>query len=130
MDILEFGVPVQGEVYCESLLYQQLSAAVIDSDIRTASECSPGRAFLERVLLSFLPSIEIFVREEICFHNIFQFTSMLGPILIVLLDDLAEVPRHKGDVSSEYLFISLSGASTCFQNIQTAKKDNFCEHFD
>lgn len=55
---------------------------------------------------------------------------MLGPILIVLLDDLAEVPRHKGDVSSEYLFISLSRASTCFQNIQTAKKDNFCEHFD
>ena len=55
---------------------------------------------------------------------------MSGPILIVLSDDLAEVPRHKGDVSSEYLFISLSGASTCFQNIQTAKKDNFCEHFD
>ena len=56
---------------------------------------------------------------------------MSGPILIVLLDDLAEVPRHKGDnVSSEYLVISLSRASTCFQNIQTAKKDNFCEHFD
>lgn len=51
---------------------------------------------------------------------------MLGSILIVLLDDLAfYVPRHKGDVSSEYLFISLSRASTCFQNIQTAKKDNF-----
>lgn len=69
LDILEFGVLVQGEVYCESLLYQQSSAAVIDSDIRTASECSPGRAFLERVLLSFLPSIEIFVRERNLFSQ-------------------------------------------------------------